>query len=436
MAKCLAVCALLGSRDAAAQLQQPAGGGAIPRPPSVGEINLVTQAYGWSSSTQSPKDADGTLLPAPILYGDYYSPPEFPQFEDGDAITLQGLFKWRGEAIDPLLDARADAGALVPHCGLEVEVVLGGGHCQQLRLGWYNAPTDDGAPEPSEVYDLVPESLATWLDCKTENGVPRTDGFCPLAWDNRSPRDLSLEVWRREIVPLDLFSDVRYRGGAIGLVLQRGSSSSSFCTEATYSVLEHNTLSLSGEPYVGAVTYESKAVPGTVYVAFEDGLMLPGDWTNSGQTDGDFNDYVVQVSGCFEGSVDPGTGGAGGSQSGGGVGMGGAENGGVAGDGAEDGGAGAGTTTEDGGTGPQGGQDGVASGSGGQAGDHQVAGGAGTAAGGDRNPSGPAAEAGSCGCYVTSSPTSRAASLLTVLGVAGLGLRRRSWEFWRQRKRG
>lgn len=60
---------------------------------------------------------------------------------------------------------------------------------------------------------------------------------------------------------------------------------------------QHNVRSAANEPYVTSVVYPSRKESGAVYLAFEDGVMLPSDWTNAGITDGDYDDYVAYVSG-------------------------------------------------------------------------------------------------------------------------------------------
>jgi hypothetical protein len=138
--------------------------------------------------TKSNKDLNGNTLATPIVFGEYYSPPDFPQFVDDDAITLAGLFKWRGEAIDWQLDATSPSGEFVPHCPITVQLLLQGGNCA-ARLAWYNVsdPTAKKPPKKAELYEIVPANLADFMSCQTEF-APKTDGFCPLAWDNRFPQ--------------------------------------------------------------------------------------------------------------------------------------------------------------------------------------------------------------------------------------------------------
>ena len=160
-------------------------GTAIPQPVGSAEQSLVTQSWGWNTASSSLLDRDGAQAPAPIVFGEYYAPPAYPQFVNGDAITLQGLFKWRKENIDVQADASAPAGTFVPKCPLVVEPVLVGGNCQ-ATLGWYNVadPSSTTPPAASEVFELLP-NLGPWLSCKQVDGSPNNYGSCPLGWDNR-----------------------------------------------------------------------------------------------------------------------------------------------------------------------------------------------------------------------------------------------------------
>jgi hypothetical protein len=291
----------LSSEQAHADIHQPGSSVTLPVRPSMAERVLV-QSFGWRASQASYKDVDGNALSTPIIFGEYYSPPAFPQFEDDDAITLAGLFKWRGEAIDPQGDATSPPGGLIPRCPLSVEPVLVGGNCE-ARIGWYNVSDPPGAEPPTEVFELVP-ALEDLMGCPAA-------GFCPLAWDNRSPVDLSMELWQRTPVVVDLATDPRYLGGAIGFSFIRGVGGSVYCAASTYSVPGHNVRNAAHEAFVGALIYPSAIEPGSVYVAFEDGVMQANDWTNGGKTDGDFNDYVFVAKGCFDGSREGGAGGSG-----------------------------------------------------------------------------------------------------------------------------
>lgn len=145
-----------------------------------------------------------------------------------------------------------------------------------------------------------------FLHCQS----PLSDGFCPLAWDNREPLDLSKKLWIPNQITVDLTKDPRYLGGAIGFALWRTETTST-CGSSRFSVREHNARDAADRPYVGALVYESRVEPGAIYLAFEDGVMQTSDWTNGGKTDGDYNDYVAYVSGCF-GQIPGGPGGAGG----------------------------------------------------------------------------------------------------------------------------
>lgn len=273
----------------------------LPQPVGLDELNLINQSWGWGPATQITRDATGALLNPPIAYGDYYKPPISPQFVAGDAITLSGLFKWRREALDPVKDAKTAPGYFSAKCGFSGEQVLAGGNCP-LKFGWYNVldPNDKAAPSAGEIYPFIDEP-ATALGCSQEDGVtPKLDGFCPLAWDNRGPHDLSKIRWTPKAFSSgDLSKDPRYKGGYVGFALI--ASASSLCTQSKFSMFEHNQRNAQGVPWVTSLIYESTVEAGGFYLAFEDLPMPAAGWKTGGQNgrgaDGDFNDYVVHLSG-------------------------------------------------------------------------------------------------------------------------------------------
>jgi hypothetical protein len=127
----LLAAALLVSAEAGAIATQPGSQVQLPRPVAQGEWNLVTQSWGFSREVQVNRDFDGMDVNQQNLhYRDFY-----PTFEDGDAITLQGMFKWQGEAIDPTLDATAAPGAFIPRCALSVELLLAGSERREAAAG-------------------------------------------------------------------------------------------------------------------------------------------------------------------------------------------------------------------------------------------------------------------------------------------------------------
>lgn len=285
---------------AAAVVQTDAQMTPLPQPVGPDELNLITNSWARNTMTQSWKDPlTGMQLTAPIVYGEYYSPPAFPQFEDGDAITLQGLFKWRGEKIDAVADAKTAPGYFSPTCGFAGQLLLMGGNCQ-VSFGWYNVedPNSMTPPAPGEIYEFIPND-PTYLNCLTENGAPKTDGFCPLAWDDRSPRDLSIHQWTPKAFDSgNIKTDPRYKGKYVGFAVIGNPALS--CKENKYSMYGHNTKNSQGVPWVASLIYQSTADPEGFYMAFEDLPMSPADWRESGgmyKNDGDFNDFVFFVSG-------------------------------------------------------------------------------------------------------------------------------------------
>ena len=273
----------------------------LPQPVGMDEYNLVTGSWGWNAKTTSYRDpmTGADTMGVPIVYGEFYSPPDYPQFVDGDAITLEGLFKWRGETLDPVKDAKTGPGYFSPACGFSGQLLMMGGNCK-VAFGWYNVedPNSTTPPAANEIYEFIPND-PTYLNCKDGNGQAKTDGFCPLAWDNRSPQNLSIRQWTPKAFDSgNIKMDPRYKGGYIGFALIGNPALS--CKANKYSMYEHNQKNADGKPWVATLIYQSTADPEGFYMAFEDLPMSPTDWHDSGgmyKNDGDFNDFVFYVSG-------------------------------------------------------------------------------------------------------------------------------------------
>jgi hypothetical protein len=303
----------------------------LPQPVGPAELDLVNNSWAWNSNTDINQDAAGVNLNPAVKYGAYYAPPTYPQFVTGDAITLQGLFKWRKEAIDPIKDAQTSPGYFSAKCGFTGQIVLLGGNCQ-VKFGWYNVvdPTDktppkyfppipdgtknpdgtpatnpDGTPHSnpdprSEIYPFV-DAPATSLHCTQDDGVgPKTDGFCPLAWDNLGPRQLKNKRWiPKTFSSGDISKDPHWKGGFVAFAVI--GAANTVCTQSKFSMYEHNQRNAQGVPWVTTLIYRSTVEPGAVYLAFEDLPMPAADWKTGGQNgkgaDGDFNDFVFYVSG-------------------------------------------------------------------------------------------------------------------------------------------
>jgi MYXO-CTERM domain-containing protein len=244
------------SAVASAQVQQP-NGDPIPQPVRVDEINLVTGRG-------------------------------FPE----DAVTLEGLFKYRDEMIDPVADASTAPGVFSPLCGFTGELVLRGGGCK-VAFGWYNATASGERPADNEIYQLIPADPMMASGCE--------DGdFCPLA--TRETTQMGQHDW--EPTPFDsgdIRNDPRYRGGLVGFALIGNRSSD--CSQTKFSQAELNvtcTNCTPNAPWVTALIYQSTATPDAFYIGFEDLPMSATDWKSGGgqyRNDGDFNDFVYFITG-------------------------------------------------------------------------------------------------------------------------------------------
>jgi len=284
----------------------------LPQPVGTDESNLVNNSWAWNSMTLVNRDPTGATLNPAIPYGTFYAPPTYPQFVTGDAITLNGLFKWRKENLDYRKDAKTGPGYFSAKCGFTGELLLMGGNCQ-AQFGWYNVtdPNSKTPPAANEIYPFMKGKPQDLLNCVEGDGKQRkTDGFCPLAWDNKHPYDLSINRWTPTTFSSgDISKDTtHYKGGYVGFALIGGDAQK--CPQNKYSMYEHNQRNSKGEPWVTTLIYHSTVDPGGFYMAFEDLPMSAADWktrgdNQPGNADGDFNDFVFYVTGltCAGGNM-------------------------------------------------------------------------------------------------------------------------------------
>ncbi|HYQ03732.1 MAG TPA: MYXO-CTERM sorting domain-containing protein [Polyangiaceae bacterium] len=310
---CMGAFALLLAEPASAQVSQTGTTTVLPQPVPMAEMTLVTDSWGWNVNTVINRDRNGMNLNPGVKYGDYYAPPTYPQFVNGDAITLGGLFKWRGEQIDPVKDAKTGPGYFSAKCGFTGQLLLMGGNCQ-AQFGWYNVtdPNSKTPPAATEIYPFMKGKPNQLLTCTNGEEMPptiKTDGFCPLAWDNRHPYNLSVERWKIVTFPSgDISKDKNYKGGYVGFALIGGDPK---CPQSKFSMYEHNQRNSAGNPWVTTLIYHSTVDPGGYYMAFEDLPMSAADWkkkdatSTDGGADGDFNDFVFYVTGltCAGGNM-------------------------------------------------------------------------------------------------------------------------------------
>jgi hypothetical protein len=328
--------------------------------------------------TQPPPDLTPLPLPVTMSETTVVMSRGFP----ADALTLDGLFRYRGEAVNVTADAFNAPGTFTPRCGagarVTAELVLKGASCR-MGFGWYNV-SGGGAPPASQIYPLVPETVAMEMVCEDSD-------FCPLA--TTMTTQTGQHRWMPRTYEVDVCGDARYGGGEIGFVLTAAPST---CSANKFSQASANTACTVCEqmaPWVTALMYRSTAVVDAYYLAFEDLPMSPTNWMSSGMAltykpDGDFNDQVFYVTGvCHAGAcAGGGAGGRGGQPGTGGAGAG---SGGSMGAGAAPGSGG-----RAGGSGGAGGPGGTGSGSGGAPG----SGSGGRAAGGTGGSGGGGGDAG------------------------------------------
>ncbi len=170
--------------------------------------------------------------------------------------TLQAYFDSQMEGIDAIKEANAQPGVFAPQCDFNATLVLSQSGAQ-AGIAWYNVPQDPSAA-PTDVYTIVPAGT-------------------PVG---------------QTITSADILADPNYQKGLIGFVLMKNGA------RVYYSEYMRNVF-CSGCTMPGywkmALAYNSKVLPSTYYLAFED---WEGADANSWQgNDGDFNDKVFRISG-------------------------------------------------------------------------------------------------------------------------------------------
>src|SRR5690606_10834126 len=166
--------------------------------------------------------------------------------------------------------------------------------------GWYNIddPNSTTPPSPDEIYEFIPRNVDELFNCLG----PLDNGFCPLAWDNVDPRDLSREMWQPQAFDAgQIQQNPNYRNGYVGFAVIGNPSIG--CSESKFSLQGQNQKNANGEPWVTTLVYQSTVDPEGFYLAFEDLPMSAEDWHKTGvpgnmaTNDGDFNDFVFYVTG-------------------------------------------------------------------------------------------------------------------------------------------
>jgi MYXO-CTERM domain-containing protein len=260
---------------------------------------LLGAAYGPPASA-AVTEPNGLAVPQPVTAAETNIATS--RGFTAPALTLQGLFANQcfGDPIDPIADAETEPAAFSPLCGFTGTLVMRGGGCR-LALGWYNANQSGQTPTDAEIYTLVPASPATARD------------FCPLAavhTNDPNRADTAMITAECNSCPLGrgtgviTFSadDIRmlpeYQGGLIGFAL-RGDAATQ-CPQTHFSENDLNPDCTTGcvtpGPWIMTLVYTSKTYPDTFYLAFED-LPATTFGPNMGMNDGDFNDFVYQITG-------------------------------------------------------------------------------------------------------------------------------------------
>jgi MYXO-CTERM domain-containing protein len=197
-----------------------------------------------------------------------------PRDSNNGETQIHQLFAQRGEQINWIDHALELPETFSPLCDFVVSLVLRGSS-SRLPFGWYNVPPPGAsAPTPAQINELIP--------CDAAVGAA--------------------------ITSQSIKSHPNYTGGLVGFALASGGGCLRFdnpqgieqihFSEKRFNVKYQNDAN---RPWVMSLKYNSTLEPNAFYLAFEDYRVTPDGWEN----DGDFNDYVVFMTGlaCPGGGV-------------------------------------------------------------------------------------------------------------------------------------
>jgi hypothetical protein len=219
-------------------------------------------------------------------------------------MSLDALFKSRGEAIDYRNDATTEPAAFSPLCGLTGTMMLHGGGCK-VDFGWYCTSDVD----PPTVHPLV-----TAQDVVAFHDGPET----PQEWKNSDKAfvpKVGQQVKGAALANLRELPEFKSCASQkIGFAVRPSPMyPGEVCTMPKYSEQSRNqkcTLpACAGRSWINAVVYASTVSQGAYYLAFEDLPTAPDNFKapvpgKGWMADGDFNDFVYLVQGitCEGGS--------------------------------------------------------------------------------------------------------------------------------------
>jgi MYXO-CTERM domain-containing protein len=290
--------------SAFAQIMEPDGFGPIPADP---------RKMCSPSSSQNPKPAGSIGCTGTSDTGDFACCSNTL-----DNMSLIGLFKYFESdtsgniLVDFQKDAMIQPATFNPLCNIKGTMVMHGGGCI-VDFGWYCA-------DPSNSYANQPKIHPLVTATQVYNYATQANPPFPTQWKNNDGAFLPKTSYFVDGTPLsNIANDPDFKNCAskkIGFAIVGTVDTSSAnpicsktnagcsCTQNKYTEQSINQVNAGGKPYIDAVIYASKNVPGRFYIGIED---LPTSATRFAEpykhgtetwtADGDFNDFVYTVEG-------------------------------------------------------------------------------------------------------------------------------------------
>ncbi len=234
-----------------------------------------------------------------------------------DNMSLIGLFKYFESdtsgniLVDYLTDAKTQPATFNPLCNIKGTMVMHGGGCI-VDFGWYCA-------DPANSYSNQPTIHTLVSATQVYNYATQANPPFPTQWKNNDGAFLPKTSYVVNGTPLsNIAGDPDFQkcqSQKIGFAIRGNTTvhcetnAGCACSQNKYTEQSINqpysgSGPNNGKPYINAVIYASKNVPGRFYVAIEDLPTSPTQFaapykhgTDTWTADGDFNDFVYTVEG-------------------------------------------------------------------------------------------------------------------------------------------
>lgn len=194
------------------------------------------------------------------------------------------------EMMNGVMDAQTQPEKFSPLCDFSGRYVAKGGGAN-FAIGWYNV--DDTRPA-----NMPPKYVPVDLGANLNKEAPTSEVFLLFPFSAAVP-----PANMRDLTAMSIRTHAKYRNGLIGFVLVPNPNGTGSGNATQYHYTEHRfnvfcTLCTNPGPWISTLIYQSKTLPNTFYLGFEDldFLNAAGNAGINGN-DLDYEDFLFRFSG-------------------------------------------------------------------------------------------------------------------------------------------